>query len=324
MSNITKHYDAYSCLLAGIYNYFRIVKKLDFHFAHVGMRENFFEIDNWDHILGGQNPQTTVKSFLSAISASFKFQNLIDVDKALIHIRKTVDNQGIVAIGANPNYITVSDASHHDDYWNFQLVVDYKKNGGYTLFNMFHGKYYDIETKHFINMIDTNFNYRHKGEFTPCMDFTFDNYEKTCQIINNFNDREHLLTLVDSYNFEGNMGAVKKLTSQLESTHNNNVSIAEKEIYQLKDFLLSVKKSRLQFFSFVRHVLPTDIEILFEWEQLWSSLTNTIVIIIMRQKISEYQRLQEKLTELVYFEVEALQTIKKTVLQSNNKQKSAS
>lgn len=306
---MANHFSGYNCVLTAAYNYLRLVCGFDFDFALLGMPRGFFNLSAFEAGLTNGKPCDIVTPFLNRIGVKMIFPDMGSIAAALQYADRTLAGGGVLPAAINLRYSVLDPTRFDSDYWNFQLLVGCRGVTHYHMFDMFHGKYYDIDRAYLQKMINTRFNYRHDGKFTPFMQMEMDNDAQSRQAVAQLDIRNHLLTVMNSYDLAANLATADALLHQFKRRYLDPTQADDMytEIYRIIGSQIVISKGRRQFADCLHLCFDSPSKEMGRLGPRWEQFTGIIPLILGRKDAGEYERLSKKLIDLFHFEYAAVQ-----------------
>jgi len=303
------YYSGYNCVLLAVYNNLRNVYKLDFDFCLLGLPKNYFQLYVYSSGLTNGLPHETAQQFLQKIDANMCFPDTGSLDGAIEFVNSQLNNHKAVAAAINLRYSVLDPTDFDSDAWNFQLITGIEKDGSYSMFDMFHGKHYQVDEAYLKTMIDTGFNYRHNGQFTPFLQIALPGAKQSQQVLDTITPYTHLSEVLLTYNLTQMLSIVEPFIERLKAKGQSELKKGElyNEIYRLMGSQMILIKGRAQLISsLIQHSfnLPADMQIL---SDRWTQFSHLIPMTLGRNDSAEYERLQKMLIALFHFEYTAIQ-----------------
>lgn len=291
---------AYNCVYASIYNYLKYAQGFDFDFFALGALPGFFDINAVNGRLVSQRPEENVCQFLDGLNAHLVFDDIKSTHNIKNYLHKRLIQDRVVPAAINLRFSVLDPTRFDNDYWNFQIICKALDNDEYEMFDPFHGKYYSVTAQHLCNMVDTDFNYRFGGQFTPFPSVAFDNIDKAREKTKVFDTISQIESVLLSYNREKNLAGVRNSFQQLRDRYLNGSDQynMHNEIYQLMGFLILVVKSREFFAEHCSSLIDKDSEIS-SLANTWQSLMKIFPVSIGRRDRQTYNNLEQRMLEII-------------------------
>jgi hypothetical protein len=302
---------SYNCVLSGVYNYLMLVHNEQFPFEYIYLTEDFFGFIHYDGCLVAQHPEKVSLSFLNQAGFEMVFpaipagsgQEVFDfVDTHLL-------DKGPLPMAINLRYSVLDPTNFDQDYWNFQMIVKSENRYGYKMFDMFHGKYYEMDKEHLQKAIRTSFNYRLEGEFTPFMILKRINAEPVSSVIQT-SIPELVRSAIKAYNLEKQKEEVDKFLEELKERYlNHKATSLYNKIYRVMGYQVIIANSRKQFLKTLQSAGCYQKGKLDEWISEWEKLNQSVAGTIGRRSIDEYRSLRDKFYKVLNAEFELLSEV---------------
>jgi|GEM_PF-1863289 len=303
---------AFNCVLASVYNALADVHGLRFPLEAVFMAPNYFELGHFDGKLVGLHPEGAALQFLARIGAELAFPDMDGRDGAVAFAKRYVRERGVLPAAINLRYSVLDPTNFDNDYWNFQLVVDWTEDR-FVMYDQYHGEFYKVEDRYLGQMIDTSFNYRHAGSFTPFLVIPVADPQAAQAALNR--DSLHALALaaVAAYEPERSRQVGRAFVERMQELYLEpapGVNLHD-EIYKIMGHQILIAKSRQQFASWAEQAKldPPALEALQALVARWDLVNMMVPMTVGRRSAAEYARLLEEYDKLISLETSVLRQV---------------
>lgn len=306
---------AYNCVLASIYNALRINGRLDFSIQTMVVVPQLFRLHNWNHWLSSPPPMDIAEPFLERIGTELQFLDTGGLDAAIEYARERLRQGEVLPASINLRYSHFDPTPFDNDFWNFQLLTGVTEEGGFLMFDMYHAEPYEVNEARLRSMIDTGFNYRHEGSFTPFMELVVRCHEHAQSILREMDDRSGMLAAVTDYHADANLAAGQLWLERLQA-HFAKVESDQfhAEVYRLMGHLMLILKSRTQFIQTATAMgLHGDEDDAFD--EGWNTFVHAVPMNLFRRSEEAYGDMLTVYRELIGREREGLTRIKGRLLE---------
>ncbi|MCD1259609.1 hypothetical protein B5M42_012280 [Paenibacillus athensensis] len=303
---------AFNCVLASVYNTLADVHGLRFAPEAVFMAPNYFELGHFDGKLVGLHPEGAARQFLTRIGTDMAFPAMDGREGAVAFAKRFVREQGVLPAAINLRYSVLDPTNFDNDYWNFQLIVDWAEDR-FVMYDQYHGELYKVEDSYLGQMIDTAFNYRQQGRFTPFLVIPVADPQEAQAAL----DRDHLpalaLAAIRAYDPQislrvGRAFAARMQELYLEPAPGMNL---HDEIYKIMGHQILITKSRQQFAEWAGQagLKPDALEALQSLVARWDLVNMMVPMTVGRRSAAEYERLLEEYEKLISLEATVLEQV---------------
>lgn len=305
----------YNCVLASVYNYLTQVYPISFQLEMMLLDPEYLSVKHGYKKMISAHPKDMAQRFLTEIGGRMVFPDASNMEGALLFADRHLQEKGILPVAINLRYSVLDPAPFDNDVWNFQLLVERMDRHHYAMFDMFHGTSYTVHVEHLQRMIDTPFNYRHEGQFTPFMTIELAQLAHTQQVLREGHALERLLAALEAYSSEQNRHEGSEFIKVIRSSYLDTPSISlYDEIYRVMGFQIIIAKSREQFLHSAASIgIPLtkqDRELVTRWE----TFNHLVAMTISRKNGLEYDRLLQMYEELIAYETLAVERLKQRAL----------
>ncbi|MBK9991858.1 MAG: hypothetical protein IPP19_14265 [Verrucomicrobia bacterium] len=269
---------------------------------------SFFALYDFDGRMTAEHPELVAQRFLNRIGAEFDFRGVGTLQAALDYLDDHLATQGVLPLSINLRYSVLDPTRFDNDCWNFQLVVKRLPDGSYRMFDMYHGSYYEASRARIQSMIDTPFNYRHEGRFTPFMQIAIKDAERTREALAQFDVQTATREAIDNYPFVENQAHGLRALNTLRErflTPDEPPGLFD-DIYRVMGFLMVIIKGRTQFVDHLREIGWEPGRDLEELGNRWNTFAHSVAMTMGRRSSAEYDRLVASYEELITWEHAAL------------------
>lgn len=182
------------------------------------------------------------------------------------------------------------------------------------MFDMYHAKAYEVKEEQLRDMIDTPFNYRHQGMFTPFMSIKAPDRERTRSLLANDDGRSALLAAIDGYDAAASLKTGERWCGELRRTFEEvREEDFHAEVYKLMGHLMLIWRSRAYFMACLRNRgLPDSEDMALDEE--WNAFVHAVPRSLYRRSSEEYEALLERYRKLIALERELLAAAKERLL----------
>ncbi|WP_028545848.1 hypothetical protein [Paenibacillus taiwanensis] len=282
----------YNCILASVYNYITQAYPLSFQLETLLFNPDFLKLQHLYTKLLLSHPYDVSKRFVTEIGGTIEFPNVRDVAGAVAYADTHLQHTGVLPIAINLKYSVLDPAPFDNDFWNFQMVVERSDEQHFIMFDMFHGTKYTVNMHHFSNMIDTPFNYRNEGEFTPFMIIHIPDVEHTRHLLLQTNITDRLLGALQAYSPAHNLAEGCAFIEYIRNAFlKEEVTDLHDEVYRIMGFQIIISKSREQLLNSAAAIgipITEEDRELVKW---WETFRLQLAMTINRREAEGYEHL---------------------------------
>lgn len=306
----------YNCVLAGVYNELTINSGLSFRFEEMVIVPELFKLCCWSHWLTSPPPAEIAASFLGRLGGELAFPDMESMDQALAAAKDATASGKVIVTAINLKYSHFDPTPFDQDFWNFQLIGGFRSFAGeerIEMFDMYHGRLYEIDEARLRSMIGTDFNYRSAGRFTPFMAVRLKDREQAQRLLSLHDERKALLDMIDGYSLDEQIAEGKRWIRRLRAWF---AEVPEdrfhEEVYKLMGHLMLIYKSRVQFMEYTRGIgLVHDGDIFLD--EVWEAFVHSVPRRLYRRSFEGYASTETVLCELLMREAALLKQIRSRI-----------
>ncbi|GMK37005.1 hypothetical protein PCCS19_00580 [Paenibacillus sp. CCS19] len=301
---------AYNCVLASIYNSLQINSKLLFPIQSMVIAPQLLRLYNWNHWLSSPPPLDIADPFLERIGAELHFPITGGLDGAVRSARERLRQGEVIPASINLRYSHFDPAPFDNDFWNFQLLTAVTDEGNFLMFDMYHAESYEVDESRLRNMIDTAFNYRHAGAFTPFMEVVVQDHEHAWNVLQCMDEQALMMSVVRDYDAGANLAAGQLWLARMQE-HFATVEPDRMyaEVYRLMGHLMLILKSRTQFIQAAAalglHGVGDD-----AFDEGWHTFVHAVPMNVFRRSGDAYADMWTAYEELIGRERDGMNQIK--------------
>ncbi|PWW06550.1 hypothetical protein DFQ01_103454 [Paenibacillus cellulosilyticus] len=305
---------AYNCVLASIYNALRINCRLEFPIQTMVVVPQLFRLYNWNHWLSSPPPMEIAEPFLARIGADLGFPETKGLDDAIQQARERLRQGEVIPASINLRYSYFDPTPFDNDFWNYQLITGVTKEDRFLMFDMYHAEAYEVDEARLRSMMDTSFNYRNAGAFTPFMELIVRSDEHAHAVLQGMNDQVGMLAAVTAYDADANLEAgqlwLDRLQAHLAKVESDQFHA---EVYRLMGHLMLILKSRTQFIQAAATMgLYGDADDAFD--EGWNTFVHAVPMNLFRRSHEAYSDMLTAYRELIGRERDGLNRIKERLV----------
>ncbi|MCG7408926.1 hypothetical protein MH117_16025 [Paenibacillus sp. ACRRX] len=300
----------YNCVIATIYNYLSHVQKLEFELEALIFSPPFFKLVNsYDGFLTSAPFEEVVTPFLQQADCHMVFPNVSSPQAAMMYAHEHLRTKGIMPVAINLRYDVLEPLPFDNDAWHIHIIVGREGTDRFKMYDQFEDKYYVVDEQHLMKAIDTPFNYRNTGQFTPFMQMDVTDREATQRKLSaSGTGLSSLRHAVEHYPLHINlhMGSVF-----LDGISRYAVERPkDSDIYKLMNYPHIICKSRHFVAEYMKRCMGgvklTGLE---QLQSGWERFRRLLGMALHRQEREAFIRLAQEYEQLIYLELHCLQEV---------------
>ena len=296
---------AFNCLLGCFYNELTIRHGLRFPLEKWLLRPDYFQVIHCVvhgySKLSGPHPGDLIEQFLHdfpvirTVVPEFR-----DVNQAVSYARDFIGKHGFIAAAHNLKHAPFETTTYDSDSWNYLLLTEITEKGECRVYSPYNNEYAEVSAGQLEFMLDTAFNYRHAGKFTPYMYWECEDTQSIQNAMDRLDELELYRSAVQNYPLEFNLHEGRIYTDSLKVMREHippeQIRMQVNEIHAFHRILL---RSRQDLSGFLRRL---GIEAGKEIDYLvkkWTRFNHLVALAILRNSGEEYERLYPQFEELI-------------------------
>ncbi|GMK37004.1 hypothetical protein PCCS19_00570 [Paenibacillus sp. CCS19] len=320
-------FSTYNCVLASVYNYLQGIHKLTPSLEAICYEPSLFALHSIDGIAAIAHPLHIAEQYLARIGAEIVFPSFDGVDEALAYADTHLALKGGLSFSINLRYDVLEPLPFDNDLWHFHWMAAspntpdgpdlvrstsvpdaIRGTGRYLMFDQYENEYYRMDEERLRQAIDTPFNYRMNGRFTPFMEIHLTDPAYTMARMEADTDmRSRLASAVAKYPFELNQGIWHACLNGLRRYVTDKPD--QGDVYRYMNFAQIIMRCREVVWHYlVREGLGT-FEPLRQWRDGWTQYRTVLGITLNRRTADEISRLIDNYEGLIELEQRALTAI---------------
>lgn len=302
----------YNCVIATIYNYMTQVQKLDFELEAFVFNPSYFKLVNsYDGFLTSAPVEEVVLPFLQRVQCDMMFPNVSNPAAAMTYAHEHLRTKGILPVSINLRYDVLDPLPFDNDAWHFHIIVDREDSRHFRMYDQFEDAYYVVAENHLMKAIDTPFNYRFPGQFTPFMLMESANMAEVRKRIAAGRDGLGCLReAVGNYPLHINLYMGGEFIRGIAKYAGQKPP--ESAMYKLMNYPHIICRSRQLAADFVKKKSlygDAKAEGMDRLLGAWEGFRKLLGITLHRKESSEFIRLQREFEQLIYLEYRCLREV---------------
>jgi len=288
----------FNCVIATMCNYLETVHGIPADVGTVSFNRSYFKVIHADGCLMTVSPEEVSLEFLRDVGADFVYPSFAGLPDAWAYIDWHLANRGVLPVSINLRYDILDPLPFDNDYWHFHLIVA-REPGGFRMFDQFENEYYFMPEQQLGLAIDTPFNYRFDGKFTPflltdCMEAAADVRRK---VQGKRRGGAELAAFAADYPLEDNLQAGVSFIRGLHRYTAGRPS--ETDMYRLMNYHHVIIKCRDMFQTALEQAGWTDVQPVRQLREQWETYRHLLGMALARRTAEEFDRLETAYTQLI-------------------------
>ncbi|MBK9991857.1 MAG: hypothetical protein IPP19_14260 [Verrucomicrobia bacterium] len=292
---------AYNCVFAAMYNHLVQDHRLSLRIESLYITKSLLQLWQFDGLLCPFLPEEMVRSFMRGTGLRMTFPDVGNVESALAFARDHLARRRVLSVAVNLRYDVLEPLTFDNDFWHLQLMVEPLVDGGFRMYDQFEDKFFVYTEDRMRLAIDTGFNRRISGQFTPFMVIEVDDLEGTAAKLAEAGETNaQVQAALRDYPLKHNLDHAVQSVRHLRRYATERPSA--EVMYRVMNYHLIIQKSREALIDalVVRGLAPPEFTATLV--ERWSQVRALLGVILMRRDLGEFDRLEDVYRQLIELE----------------------
>lgn len=298
---------AFNCVTAAVYNYITAVHQLRFPIENMYPMRHMLNLYSHKDYIVPHPPDDMLRQFLDRVGAYLDFPVLSDIDRAILFADEHLRQKGPLSVNVNLRYDILEPLPFDNDSWHYQLIAGRNDDGSFAMYDQFEDAIFIYPEERLRSAIDTDFNYRRDGQFTPFMLVQFHGNADRHDLLNqNDNLMSDLVAGIAHYPLSENIDAgatcIAKIKRFVEQKPDAEF------LYRIMNAHLIIIKVRQTIIDYLiangcnaPSALPSVLK-------RWFRYKDVLALTLIRRSRKEFERLIKLYEDVIRFECKVLQS----------------
>lgn len=328
-------FNTYNCVLASVYNYLEGIHKLTPSLEAICFEPSLFALHSVEGTASIAHPLHIAEQYLARIGADIVFPVFDGLDDALAYADEHLALRGGLPFSINLRYDVLEPLPFDNDLWHFHWMVasprtpegpDHVRSivpesitgtGGYLMFDQYENEYYRMDEDRLRHAIDTPFNYREDGCFTPFMEIHLPDPSRTrAQMEADTDMRSRLVAAVERYPIALNQSVWHECLLELDRYALEKPD--QGAIYRYMNFAQIIIRCREVVWNYLEREGLAAFEPLKHWRNSWTQYRSVLGITLSRRTAEEFRRLAVSYEGLIDLEHRALEAVVEELMKKDS------